>query len=71
MVTSRLVHARMFLFAAEVTDGLTLPMEDPDRERPLQISEDRRMLFRMKLVHGQDRVVPPAGDEQGVFEDGG
>ncbi len=71
MIASRLVHARMFLFAAEVTDGLTLPMKDPDRERPLQITEDRRMVFRMKLVHGQDRVVPPAGDEQGVFEDGG
>ena len=71
MIASLLVHARMFLFAAEVTDGLTLTMKDPYRERPLQISEDRRMLFRMKLVHGQDRVVPPAGDEQGVFEDGG
>jgi hypothetical protein len=32
-----------------------------DSEGPFQVRHDGFRIFWLKLVHGQDRVVPPAG----------
>jgi hypothetical protein len=40
-------------------DGLTLPVEDVNGERPLQIRQQGLRVNRIELVERQDRVVPP------------
>lgn len=52
-------------------DGLPLAMEDVNRERPFKVGQNRLCGFRVELVDGDDRVVPPARHVNEVLEDGG
>ena len=49
-------------------DGLPLAMEDVNRERPFKVGQNRLCGFRVELVDGDDRVVPPARHVNEVLE---